>query len=282
LGGEVRFGTLPGMRYAAISWAAWLAAAVPLGAALLDEEPLPELRLASGTVLKMATVRGYSEKAALVKHAGGAATVAYPDFPAEYQDLLASRRRAFSASAAATGEDAGGNPLAEVSYDFSPAPALPPASEASAEVTLAGEVFVETHDAGSVKLAGVRVSVYGRAEYRKQAEWYFAQPWEASRAHTRNAELLTKAGDPAAAMRHFLAATEIAALGWQLIAPAQYSTLTDAEGRFTLKHRLTEPYFVVAQASRVVEGETEHYRWVMLSEHISDPRRVLLFNDTME
>jgi hypothetical protein len=263
-------------------WAGFFAAALPLAAGLLDDEPLPELRLSSGTVLKMASVRGYAAKSALVTHADGAATVAYADFPAEYQELLATRRREFAAQPSAGAEHAGGTGFAEVSYDFPPAPAVqaPPAD--GPEVTLSGEVFVETHDAGSLKLAGVRVSVYSKADYQRQADWYHAHPWEASRAHTRNAELLMKAGDRGAAMQHFLAATEIAAIGWQLTAPAAYGTTTDAEGRFTLKHRLAPPYVIVAHASRTVDGESEHYRWAMPSGQIGDPRRVLLFNDTME
>jgi hypothetical protein len=271
-----------GMRCAAIFLAGWCTVAPLLSAGPLEDEPLAELRLASGTVLKMASVRSFAEKTVLVKHAEGAATVAYAEFPAEYQELLATRRREFGVQALDAGDAGGRAVFPEVSYDFPPAPEVRSPEAGGVEVTLSGEVFVETHDTGSVKLAGVRVSVYAKADYRKQAEWYFAHPWEASRAHTRNAELLIKAGDRTAAMRHFVAATEIAALGWQLVSPAAYSTITDCEGRFLLRHRLAPPYLIVAQASRVVEGETEHYRWALISEHIGDPRRVLLFNDTME
>ena len=94
--------------------------------------------------------------------------------------------------------------------------------------------------------------------------------------------LLRSAFDNAGALRQFEAATETAALGWMLVAPAQFSTTTDAEGRFTLKHRVPPPYFVVAHASREVDGEVENYRWAVISDVIDEPENLGLFNDNME
>jgi hypothetical protein len=274
------------MKKSALLFVGFSAAAVFSHAAPLDDEPLAELRLGSGKVLKLAQVRSCSSTAALVKHADGAASVKYTDFPAEYQEFLSAKRLSLEEktnTAQGAAEKVTDAPeLTKVSYDFSSPPALDSSALGSVETTLSGEVFVETQDMGNVKLGGVKVSVYSKADYRKQVDWYFANPWEASRAHSRNAELLMKSGDMTTAMKQFASAMEAAAIGWQLVASAQFSTTTDADGRFTLKHRVSPPYFVVAHASRLVDGETENYRWAVISDLIDDTTRLLLFNDNME
>jgi hypothetical protein len=252
------------------SLAAGVCAAAPL-----TEEPLPELRLGSGKTLKLALARSYSANTVLVKHAEGATAVRYDEFPVELQAALAPHRLA--ADKEVPTEKVA---LAKVSYDFPSPPAIEP--QFGEESVLSGQVFVVTSDAVNVKLGGVKVSIYSREDYRKQAAWYFAHPWEASRMHTRNAELLAKAGDNSGAVRQFEAATESAVIGWMLVTSAQFSTTTDADGRFTLKHCVPPPYFVVAHASRVVEGETENYRWAVLSSLIDEPMNLLLFNENME
>lgn len=262
------------MKMSVTFFASVLMASVCASAPLTDE-PVSELRLGSGKTLKVALARSYSSSRVLVKHADGASAVRYEEFPEELRETVASHRPVADAKAL-TDKEA----LTKVSYDF----AAPPALEAQPgeERVLSGQVFMSTRDAGDVKLSGVKVSVYSKADYRQQGAWYFANPWEASRAHSRNAEALAKAGDAAGAMKQFDAATETAALGWMLVTPAQFSTTTDAEGRFTLKHRVKPPYFVVAHASRVVDGETENYRWAVISDVIDAPENLVLFNENME
>lgn len=251
-------------------------AAAGCGATPLTDEPVAELKLGSGKTLKTALARSYSSSAVLVKHADGAMAVPYEDFPQEMRAALIALRPAVGEPAAASKTAS----LERVSYDF---PAPPTVDDvAGEEQVLSGQVFVAAPQGGNVKLGGVKVSVYAKADFRRQADWYFAHPWEASKTHSRNAETLAKAGDAAGAMKQFEAATETAALGWMLVAQAQFSTTTDADGRFTLKHRVPAPYFVVAQASRVVEGETENYRWVVPSTLIDEPANLLLFNENME
>ena len=246
-------------------------------AAPLIDEPVSELRLDSGKVLKLAQARGYSSNTVLVKHADGAAAVRYEELPSELRASASARRPAVDEKGHAE------TPLlAAVSYDFPAPPAVEPDPDSGDERVLAGQLFVSTRDAGDVKLSGVKISVYAKAAYREQAAWYYANPWEASRAHSRNAEALAKAGDGAGAMRQFEAATETAALGWMLVSPAQFSTTTDVEGRFTLKHRVSPPFFVVAHASREVDGENENYRWAVISDLIEDAENLVLFNDNME
>jgi hypothetical protein len=244
-------------------------------AAPLIEEPVAELKLGSGKTFKLAMARSYSSGAVLLRHAGGAAAVKYEEFPEELRGTLAEQRKVEGATI-----DAGGKVLTKVSYDFPAPPEVE--SQAGEERVLSGQVFVSTSDAGDVKLAGVVVSVYSKEAYRAQTAWYQANPWEASRAHGLNAEMLAKAGDGPGAMKQFNAAMEMAALGWMLVAPAEFSTTTKADGKFTLKHRVDGPFFVVAHASRVVDGETQYYRWALISELIDDAENLLLFNDNME
>lgn len=269
------------MKKRSVFFLMWLVAHVCGGAPLTDE-PLAELRLGNGKVLKVALARSYSSTAVLVKHAEGASSVKYEDFPAEYQEPLAAKRLAIEDKGGATQAAQVDKKVAllKVSYNF-PAPPSIEMSDGDERV-VAGQIFVATSQSGNVKLGGVRVSVYSKADYRKQAAWYFANPWEASRMHSRNAEALIKSGDNAAALAQFDAATETAAVGWMLVTPAHFSTTTDADGRFTLKHRVPPPYFVVAHASRVVDGEVENYRWAVISDLIDEPENLVLFNDNMD
>ena len=253
----------------------WILVSGVAAAAPLIEEPIAELKLGSGKTLKLAMARSYSSGAVLLRHAEGAAAVKYEEFPEELRRTLTAQRKAEGANI-----DAGGKVLTKVSYDFPEPPRVEP--QTGEERVLSGQVFVSTSDEGDVKLGGVVVSVYSKEAYRAQAAWYQANPWEASRAHGLNAEMLAKAGDSAGAMKQFNAATEMAALGWMLVAPAEFSTTTKPDGKFTLKHRVDGPYFVVAHASRVVDGETQYYRWAVISELIDTPDNLLLFNDNME
>ena len=261
-----------------------LSAASFAKAAPLTDEPLPELQLGSGKVLKLALARSYSATAVLVKHADGATAVKYEEFPAEFRESLSAKRllleEEFASAPKRESQSDEVTELLKVSYDFPAPPALE--EPKGSETVISGQVFVSTPDAGNLKLGGVKVSVYSKSDYRKQAAWYFANPWEASRTRTRNAEILMKAGNLAAATAQFEAATEAASIGWQLVTPAQFSTKTDADGRFTLKHRIAPPYFVVAHGSRVVDGEIENYRWAVISDLIEEPGNLLLFNENME
>lgn len=66
-------------------------------AAPLLTEPVAELHLASGKVLHDAQAKGFLARSVLVKHSGGAETVAYEEFPAQYQTQLMAKRPAPSA-----------------------------------------------------------------------------------------------------------------------------------------------------------------------------------------
>jgi hypothetical protein len=244
-------------------------------AAPLIEEPVAELKLGSGKTLKLAMARSYSSSGVLLRHADGVAAVKYEEFPEELRGSLKAQGSSESEKAAGRGKA-----LAKVSYEFPAPPAVEP--QTGAEHVLEGQVFVSTSDAGDVKLGGVTISVYTKEAYRAQVAWYHANPWEASRTHGLNAEMLSKAGDAEGAMKQFNAAMEMAALGWMLVAPAEFSTTTKADGKFTLKHRVDGAYFVVAHASRVVDGETQYYRWAVISDVIETPENLLLFNDNME
>jgi hypothetical protein len=57
--------------------------------------------------------------------------------------------------------------------------------------------------------------------------------------------------------------------------------VTDAEGRFELRHTLREPYVIVARASRHVGEDVEHYEWMINSNKIGPDGKILLSNNNM-
>ena len=76
----------------------WLTTVGLLGAPLLDE-PVANLALKDGTVLREAQAKGFLAKVVLVRHEGGVRTVPYQLFPDEFQAALAAKRQAVLASA---------------------------------------------------------------------------------------------------------------------------------------------------------------------------------------
>lgn len=91
-------------------------------AAPLLTEPVAELHLASGKVLHDAQAKGFLARSVLVKHSGGAETVAYEEFPAQYQTQLMAKRPAPSA-------------VSTVPQPARPAPAMKALPVASAKTT---------------------------------------------------------------------------------------------------------------------------------------------------
>lgn len=63
-------------------------------AAPLIDEPVAELRLKSGKVLTNAVAKSYTPTTVFIRHAGGAASVKYEEFPGEYTAALAAKRPA--------------------------------------------------------------------------------------------------------------------------------------------------------------------------------------------
>lgn len=72
----------------------FLALATALSAAPLFDEPVAELKLKDARVFHDARALSFNSSTVLLRHSGGAASIPYAAFPAEYQDGLAVRRPA--------------------------------------------------------------------------------------------------------------------------------------------------------------------------------------------
>lgn len=86
-------------RWVKIGSFVWLTTLGLLAAPLLDE-PVPKLVLKDGSVLREARAKAFTTKVVMVKYDGGARTVAYELFPAEFQPVLAAKREAARAEQA--------------------------------------------------------------------------------------------------------------------------------------------------------------------------------------
>lgn len=69
-----------------------LSAATFSVAAPLIDEPVAELHLANGDVLRDAQAKSFNRSSVLVRYSEGAKTVAYEQFPAEFRDALLAKK----------------------------------------------------------------------------------------------------------------------------------------------------------------------------------------------
>lgn len=119
-----------------------------------------------------------------------------------------------------------------------------PTPQQKEDATIEGQMFVVTQGAGNYKLGGVRVRAFPMSVWQD---------------------------DPIGT--------------WNMGAPIA-TAMTDAEGKFKIVLPSKQPYFLFARASRRVGGYTvprwENYQWVLTSEKITDPKAILLTNDTMD
>ena len=81
------------------AWCIVCLTAAGLFAAPLIDEPVGELALGDGTVLRNAQARGFLTKVVLVRHQDGIRTVAYELFPEQFQAALALKRQGALAAA---------------------------------------------------------------------------------------------------------------------------------------------------------------------------------------
>jgi hypothetical protein len=136
-----------------------------------------------------------------------------------------------------------------------------------AELEISGQVFITTNGGGTVKLGGIRVSVYSKRDFDAQLAW-------ANRFPDKHAKAVYAAGDVEKAL--YLRARQ-----WDMFHPARFIAETDADGAFVLRHKVSGPFVIVARAEREVGGEPEFFKWAVPSESIKDPKRVLLSSNNV-
>jgi hypothetical protein len=149
------------------------------------------------------------------------------------------------------------------------------------EKVIRGQCFVTTRGGVNYKLGAVTVRVVGSKEL-KEFEGEAVKALEptldyfsvmAKRAQgNNNFELATIYLNQSSLTLNYV----------YKIFPIGPQSQTDADGNFEIRHKLREPFVVVASAHRVIGSKTEFYRWVVPSSEIGSDGRILLSNVNME
>jgi hypothetical protein len=178
-------------------------------------------------------------------------------------------------------------PVAELPgapLDRSPIQAYPSVSPGPSR-TISGRCFIVTDGGQKVKLANVEVRIYHQREF----EWYVQEV--SARCEARYEVMKAVACPrnfaalPLQEMNKSIAAAEDLQRDfhdvWQALPAAEASARTDADGRFSITHRVAQPYIVFAVGSRTFGKETEYYQWQVSSIVISNPSEIELCNDNL-
>jgi hypothetical protein len=169
--------------------------------------------------------------------------------------------------------------------DRTPVPAYPPVPPGLPQ-TISGQCFVVTDGGQKITLSRVEVCIYSQ----RQFEGYAREVDARSRARFAVMKPIACPENFAALsvseMDRSLAAAEVLRhdlyVVWQILPAAAASTQTDADGHFSVTHRVAPPYVVFAVAQRTFGNETEYYRWQIPSSAIRNPLQVDLTNDRLQ
>lgn len=227
--------------------------------------PIPEVKLSNGRVLKNVTFVSYAATAIMAKWDGGRGTINYDQLTPETLSAIQHLRP----------NGAFGPVIKPVD--------VPPLSEppSLAEIALSGQVFVTTKGGTNVKLGGVPVFVYALADFKAQYAWYTAALARTVEFHTSRARSYQKQQNFQSALVEIRAASQAKLKVLSELRVPSNATATDADGRFTVRHRCGEQFVIVAYGSRLTGDTTEYYRWFVPSSDIRESANVLLHNDNM-
>lgn len=158
-----------------------------------------------------------------------------------------------------------------------PDPVLPQLSQPGElhPVSLKGQVFISTRGGRTLVLSGVTVAIYP-AQYLKACADSIAR-YRATAVLEAKLQESTVEGMQAEIDR-FNKAQEVARGSWSRLAPPVAKVMTDADGRFELAAAVPRDYAIFCQGSRRLMDETEFYVWVLPSDQISDPLRIIMSN----
>jgi hypothetical protein len=168
--------------------------------------------------------------------------------------------------------------------DRTPLPSYPPVPSGPPQ-TISGQCFVVTDGGQKITLSRVDVCVYSQ----RQFEGYAREVDARSRARFAALKSIACPENFAALsvseMDRSLAVAEALQhdlyVVWQILPAAAASAQTDADGRFSVTHRVAPPYVVFAVGQRTFGSETEYYRWQIPSSAIRNPSQVDLTNDRL-
>ena len=168
--------------------------------------------------------------------------------------------------------------------DRTPLPAYPPVPPGPAQ-TISGQCFVVTDGGQKITLSRVEVCIYPQRHFEEYAREIDARSRARFEAMKSIACPENFAALSVSEMDRSLAAAEVLRhdlyVVWQILPAASASTQTDADGRFSVTHRVAPPYVVFAVGSRTFGNETEYYHWQIPSSAIRNPSQVELTNDRL-
>ena len=245
---------------------------------------IKELQLKDGTVLEGFTVVSVSSTSVMARWNGGRGNIKLSLLPDDMSVAFAMLKSQEVVSPPDGEPGAGGPESANDSERMQPwVPSavtgdIGPEDGRVREIT--GQIVVTVQGALDYKLAGVTVYVFGLKRFYALEKQVHA----ALKPTYDYFEILTKR---AVAQRRVDDAAEYSRLSTTFhdselsLFPLGPRAVTDAEGKFVLRHTLREPYVIVARANRHVGDEVEHYEWMIGSSKIGPNGKVLLSSNNM-
>jgi len=245
-------------------------------------KPISELQLKDGTVLHAFTVVSVSSSSVMAKWQGGRGNIKFSELPDAMSVAFAMLRRP-DPSSTIDGEQPGSEGASEGDRNQPPAPIAITGEIGPTDGrvrTIRGQVIVTAHEDVEYKLGDVTIYVFGLKRF-------YALEAQVHAALKPTYDYFTALHSRAMAQKRYDVAADYSKLSMSFydseltLFPTGPRAVTDAEGRFDLRHTLREPYVIVARASRHVGDDVEHYEWMILSTKLSPDGKVLLSNSNM-
>ena len=271
-----------------------------LKAAIGPESRIEELKLLDGSVLKNVTLVSFGSVTLMAKWDGGRGTIAYTQLPADIQaEVKANIPESKPALAQVDNRTEKQRMVDKIMQKHdaeirealnAPEPQRPEmpvrlvgniGPEDGREKVVRGQCFVTTRGGVNYKLGAVMVRVVGAEEFKelqKEAMTAFRSTLDYYSVMAKRAEG-RKNFDLASIYLEGVSAT---LNGLAKISPSGPQSQTDADGNFEVRHKLREPYVVIAAATRAIGSKTEYYEWVVPSSEIGSDGRLLLSNANMK
>jgi hypothetical protein len=247
-------------------------------------QTIKELRLRDGTVLEAFTVVSVSSSSVMAKWEGGRGNIKFSLLPDDMGVAFALLKRQ-EPTASTEGDQGDPGPEAAIEAErmqpWAPKAItgdIGPEDGRVREIT--GQIVVTTQGNVDCKLGAVTVYVFGLKRF-------YGLEAQVRAALKPTYDYFTSLHKRAMAQQRYDDAAEYSKLSVSFhdseltLFPLGPRAVTDAEGRFVLRHTLREPYVIVARASRQVGEDVEHYEWMINSNKIGPDGKILLSNNNM-
>jgi hypothetical protein len=235
---------------------ALLALVVCLQAAPDLAQPIAELKLADGRVLREVQIKAYNSKGVMVKHADGVAQVNYDQFPEEYREAVLAKKPA---------------PVAPTAVAPNPAAPKPGAQAAKNKKLIPARKF-----GGAVYAVNAR-KTYGlnNVDVRIYPLQYFLDLDQRRRSALSPAHVELRnrlngkgtSGMPSTQEIGKYYADEYAS--WDDLPPADFSARTLPDGQFSMVIPAQGDLVVFARAKTELNGSTQYFVWAVLADRES-------------